>query len=608
MRCGCQKRELLFKVKGLLQTKDSRLSPLRILILFFMAFTLFSGCSQHRNLDEKVLYITAPSDIKGFDPMMASDVGSAAQIAKIYEGLLSYHWLKVPFELVPNLAESMPSISKDGMTYTFKIRKGIFFQDDPAFPGGKGRELEAADFVYSIKRHADSKNQSTGWWVFDGKLVGLNEWRKKYENLPAANYDEEVEGVKALDKYTLQLKLAKVFPQFMYALAMPFSYVVAKEVVNKYGKEFINHPVGTGPFRLPVFDNRKHLVFTKNPTFREKFFPTEASAEYKEMLSYAGKKLPLLDKIVVDVMVESQPAWLKFNKGQTDYLSIPKDNYNAAIKDNKLSKEMADKGMLLKITPGLDVYFIGFNFDNKIFQNIHLRRAMSLAFDAKMANELFYNNTGFPAESVAPPGIAGNDPAFKNPWRGPNIELAKKLLAQAGYPEGKGLPEITLDTFNSTSARQKAEFFQKQMERIGIKIKVVTNLSPELQSKIKKRSTMMIDYGWIGDYPDTENFLQIFYGPNSSPGANSSNYNNPEFNKQYEIVAKMQDSPERTALYTKLNQFLANEAVAIFTVHTQSYMLQQKWVKNYHDSDFIFDFHQYIDVDLKEKAETLKKF
>lgn len=577
-------------------------------LIVFSSLILVSACSKNQDLSERVLRVTAPSDIKGFDPMMASDVGSAAQIAKVYEGLLSYHWLKVPFELVPNLAESMPEISKDGMTYIFKIRKGVRFQDDPAFPGGKGRELEAADFVYSIKRHADTKNQSTGWWVFDGKLKGLNEWRSKYEKLPAANYDEEVEGVRALDKYTLQLKLAKVFPQFMYALAMPFSYVVAKEVVTKYGKEFINHPVGTGPYVLPSFENRKHLVFTKNPTFREKFYPTEASPEYKEMLVDAGKKLPLVDKVVVDVMVESQPSWLKFNKGETDYLYIPKDNYNAAISGNKLSKDLQDKGMFLKVTPGLDVYFIGFNFENKIFQNVNLRRAMSLAFDAKQANELFYNNTGFPAESVAPPGIAGNDPAFKNPWRGPNVDQAKKYLAMAGYPEGKGLPELTLDTFSSTSARQKAEFFQKQMEKIGIKIKVVTNLSPELQAKIKRRSTMLIDYGWIGDYPDTENFLQIFYGPNSSPGANSSNYNNPKFNKQYEIVSKMQDSPERTALYTKLNQYLANEAVAIFTVHTQSYMLQQKWVKNYHDSDFIFDFHQYLNIDQNEKAEALKKF
>lgn len=572
-----------------------------------MVFLLFVyGCNKTQNVNERVLHITAPSDIKGFDPMMASDVGSAAQVAKVYEGLLTYHWLKVPYELIPNLAESMPVISKDGMTYTFKIRKGVYFQDDPAFPNGKGRELEASDFVYSIKRHADSKNQSTGWWLFDGKLKGLNEWRKKYEKEPSANYDEEVEGVKALDKYTLQLKLAKVFPQFLYALAMPFSYVVAKEVVTKYGREFINHPVGTGPYRLPSFENRKRLEFIKNPTYREKFYPSEASSEYKDMLADAGKRLPLVDKIVVDVIIESQPAWLKFNKGETDYLSIPKDNYNSAVKNNQLSKELQEKGMFLKITPGLDVYFIGFNFDHKIFQNTNLRRAMSLAFDAKLANELFYNNTGFPAESVAPPGIAGNVPSFKNPWKGPNLELAKKYLALAGYPEGKGLPEITLDTFSSTSARQKGEFFQKQMEKIGIKIKVVTNLSPELQAKIKRRSTMLIDYGWIGDYPDTENFLQIFYGPNSSPGANSSNYNNPEFNKQYEVVAKMQDSPARTALYEKLNQYLANEAVAIFTVHTQIYLVQQKWLKNFHDSDFIFDFHQYLNIDTKEKAEVLR--
>lgn len=580
----------------------------RVISLIVASSFLFSACNKKQDLNERVLRITAPSDVKGFDPMMAGDVGSAAQIAKIYEGLITYHWLKIPYELIPNLAEEMPEISKDGMTYTFKIRKGVFFQDDAAFPGGKGRELTAMDFVYSLKRHADTKNQSTGWWLFDGKLKGLNEWREKYANAEVANYDEEVEGLKAIDKYTLQFKLAKVFPQFLYALAMPFAYVVPREAVDKYGKEFINHPVGTGPYVLPVFDQGKRIVYTRNPTFREKFYPTEASPEFKHMLGDAGKKVPFLDKIIVDIMIESQPAWLKLNKGEVDYLNIPKDNFSSAITNNELSKDLADKGMTLSKTPGLDVYFYIFNFDYKIFQNLKLRRAMSLAFDQKAQNELFYNNTGFPAESVAPPGIAGNVPSFKNPWKGPNIELAKKMLAEAGYPEGKGLPEITLDTFSSTAARQKAEFFQKQMEKIGIKIKVVTNLNPELQGKIKKRSVMMVDYGWIGDYPDTENFLQIFYGPNSSPGANSSNYNNPEFNKQYEIIAKMQDSPERTKMYEKLNQFLADEVVVIFTVHTQSYTLQQKWVKNYHNSDFVFDYDQYLNIDLKEKAEWLKKF
>lgn len=578
-----------------------------LLIVSVVTLTLFSSCSKKQNANESVLNVIAASDIKGFDPIMSSDVGSAAQIAKIYEGLLSYHWLKVPYELIPNLAEEMPTISKDGMTYTFKIKKGVYFQDDIAFPNGKGREMEASDFVYSIKRLADSKNQATGWWILDGKIKGLNEWRNKYQSQPAANYDEEIAGIKAIDKYTLQFQLSKVFPQFLYSLAMPFTFVVPKEAVAKYGPEFINHPVGTGPYVLPFFDQGKRLVFTKNPTFREKFYPTEASSEYKHFLADAGKKLPLVDKIVVNVMIESQPAWLKFNKGEIDYFNIPKDNFSSTIVGNKLSKEMQDKGMSLTIMPSLDVYYIGFNFENKLFQNLNLRRAMSLAYDVNTANKLFYNETGFSAESVSPPGLAGNAPGFKNEWKGPNLDLARKTLALAGYPEGKGLPEITLDTMSSTTARQRAEFFQQQMEKIGIKIKVVTNLNPELQAKIKKRAVQMIDYGWIGDYPDTENFLQIFYGPNSAPGANSANYNNPQFNKDFEIAVKMQNSPERTALYEKLNQFLANEAVAIFTVHTQSYMLKQKWVKNYHDSDFIFDFHQYVNVDQAEKAEYLKK-
>lgn len=577
-------------------------------VLIVITLSLLSACSKHQDSKEKVLTVIAASDIKGFDPIMSSDVGSAAQIAKIYEGLLSYHWLKIPYELIPNLAEEMPVISADGMTYTFKIKKGVHFQDDLAFPNGKGREMEAADFVYSIKRLADTKNQATGWWILDGKIKGLNEWRNKYQTQPSANYDEEVAGIKAIDKYTLQFQLSKAFPQFLYSLAMPYTFVVPKEAVTKYGPEFINHPVGTGPYVLPVFDQGKRVVFTKNPTFREKFYPSDASPEYKDFLGDAGKKLPLIDKIIVNVMIESQPAWLKFNKGEIDYLSIPKDNFSSTIVGNKLSQEMLDKGMSLTIMPSLDVYYIGFNFDYKIFQNVNLRRAMSLAYDAKTANRLFYNDTGFPAQSVAPPGLAGNVPGFKNEWKGPNLELAKKTLALAGYPEGKGLPEITLDTMSSTTARQKAEFFQAQMEKIGIKIKVVMNLNPELQAKIKKRAVQMIDYGWIGDYPDTENFLQIFYGPNSAPGANSANYNNPQFNKDFEVAVKMQHSPKRTELYEKLNQYLANEAVAIFTVHTQSYMLQQKWVKNYHDSDFIFDFHQYMNIDQAQKMEYLKKF
>ena len=539
---------------------------------------------------------------------MSDDLYSNREIAKIYEGLLAYHWLKMPYELIPNLAEAMPEVSKDGLTYTFKIRKGVLFQDDAAFPGGKGRELEASDFVYSLKRLADSKNQATGWWVLDGKLKGLNEWRTKNEKLPATNYDEEVEGLKAVDKYTLQFILAKPFPQFLYSLAMGFTAVVSKEVVAKYGKEFINHPVGTGPYVLPKFDQGKRITYTKNPTFREKFYPSDASPEFQHLLGDAGKKLPLVDKVIVNVMVESQPAWLKFNKGEIDYYGVPKDNFATAVKDNKISPELGNKGISLTISPQLDVTYTGFNFDNKLFHNTKLRRAMYLAYDEAKANTLFYNNTAFPAQSIIPPGIAGNIKDYKNPFKGPNIELAKKTLAEAGYPEGKGLPEIIYDIPDSTTSRQMGEYFQKQMEQIGIKIKISASPWPEFQAKLKKRSGQMFGIAWGADYPDAENFLQLYYGPNSAPGANSQNYNDPQFNKDFEKAVKLQDSPERTAMYEKLNKFLAEEVVSLFGVHRQAYTLQSGWLRNYHNSDLHSDNVQYLNIDSAKKEELLKKY
>lgn len=579
-----------------------------LLTVMSASLLVFLGCTKKQDANERVLNLVSITEIKGYDPIMANDLYSGREISKIYEGLLSYHWLKIPYELQANLAAAMPEASKDGLTYTFKIRQGVKFQDDIAFPDGKGREVEANDFVYSIKRLADTKNQAEGWWVLDGKLKGLNEWRDKNSRLPAANYDEEVEGLRALDKYTLQFKLSKPFPQFLYALAMPYTFVVAKEVVAKYNKEFINHPVGTGPFYLTKFDQGKRITYFKSPTFRDTFYPSDASPEFKHLLGDAGKKLPLVDKVVVNVIIESQPAWLKLNKGEIDTYAIPKDNFAATVKDNKLTPELLSKGLDLSITPLLDLTYTAFNYDHKLFQNSKLRKAMFMAFDEEKSNELFYNKTAFPAQGVIPPGIAGNIKDYKNPFKGLNIEGAKKMLAEAGYPGGKGLPEITYDISDSTTSRQMAEFFQKQMEQIGIKIKIQASPWPEFLAKQKKRSLQMFGAAWGADYPDAENFLQLLYGPNASPGSNNSNYNNPQFNKDFEAAVVMQDSPQRTALYEKLNKFLAEEAVLMFNNHRQSYSLTQGWLKNYHYPDLNHDYVQYLNVDTAKKAELLKKF
>lgn len=568
------------------------------------------GCTKKNKDTGKTLNLSIPQEVKGMDPIYANDRYSSNEVGRIYEGLLEYHYLKRPYTLVPNLAESMPVVSEDGLTYTFKIRQGVMFHDDAAFPNGKGRELVAEDFVYSIKRLADPKLQGLGWWLLDGKIKGLNEWRTKYADLPKVDYTETVEGLTTLDKYTLQFKLTKPFPQFLYSLAMPFTFAVAKEVVAKYGKEFLNHPVGTGPFILPIFEQTKKITYVKSPNFRKKLYPSEASEEFKAagFLADAGKQLPLVDKVVVNVIIESQPRWLNFLKGKIDYIGIPKDNFDSAVTPSRtLSKEYLEKGISLLVNPSLDVTYTAFNHDLELFQNADLRRAMSLAYDVVKSNELFYNNTALPAQSVVPPGIAGNIKNYVSSYRGPNLEKAKEYLAKAGYKDGKGLPVITYDCPSGTVSRQIGEYVKKQMAQIGVRIKVINNPWPELQKKITKRQVMLYGIAWGADYPDAENFLQLLYGPNKAPGANGSGYNNPEFNKLYKTASVMQDSPERTALYEKMNRIAADQAPWIYGVHRQNFTLRHSFLKNYMSTDFETGQAQYLNVDTKAKVKVLEK-
>ncbi|MFG1483858.1 ABC transporter substrate-binding protein [Halobacteriovorax sp. HFRX-2_2] len=571
--------------------------------------TLTVSCTKKVDLSEKVLHLAVTSEVKGMDPIYSNDKYSSNEVGRVYEGLLEYHYLKRPYTLVPNLAESLPEVSEDGLTYTFKIKQGVLFHDDAAFKDGKGRELVAQDFVYSIKRLADPKLQGLGWWLLQDKIVGLDEWREKNSKKDTVDYTEVVEGLKTLDKYTLQFKLKKQFPQFLYSLAMPFTFVVAKEVVDHYGKEFLNHPVGTGPFMLKEFrQSAKKFTYEVNPNFRKKLFPTEASDEFKHMLKYAGKQVPFVKKIEVNIIKEDQPRWLNFLKGRVDYIGIPKDNFESAVTPGKgLGDEFAKKGIELSVSPSLDVTYTAFNHDLKLFHNVDLRRALALAYNVKEFNKLFYNDTALPAQSVVPPGIAGNMPDYVSPYRSRDLEKAKALLAKAGYPEGKGLPEITYDCPSSSTSRQIGELFKKQMAEIGVNIKVVQNSWPELQKKITARQVMLYGIAWGADYPDAENFLQLLYGPNRSPGANGSGYNNPKFNELFAKASIMQDSPERTAIYEQLNKMAAEEVPWLYGVHRQSYLIKHSWLRNYITTDFEAGQAQYLDIDLEAKKNMQSK-
>lgn len=582
-----------------------------LVVVLSVMLTLVFGCSKQKDFTEREINLVSPEKIFGFDPINASDKYSGNEAGKVYEGLFEFHPLKRPYELMPNLAERMPEVSKDGLTYTFKIKKGVLFHDSPAFKDGIGREMKADDVIYSYKRLADPKLSAKGWWVLDDRISGLNEWREKYAQADVVNYDEPIEGLKKIDDYTIQIKLKKPYPQFLYALAMPYTFIVAKEAVDHFGKEFLNHPVGTGPFILPLFDQSNTIVYNRNPKFRDKFYPSEGEEgdDKKGLLSDAGKKLPLVDRINVHITVESQPKWLSFQRGKTDLIEIKDVNIQQTLDEKtELRAEHKEKGMRLFMLPMLDVTYFAFNHENPIFKNVKVRRAMNLAYDRDEANKLFHENTAFISTGPVPPGLAGNRKDFKNPYTKLDIEQAKKLMAEAGYPEGKSFPEITIQTRNETVARQQIEFFAKCMEKIGIKIKVGMNTWPELVNKVTKKQHQMYTMGWGADYPDAENFLGLLYCPNQAPGSNGANYCNPEFDALYEKATIMQDSPERTALYEKLNEMAALDAPWVFSFNRTDIYLTQAWLKNFKVMEFNHNQFQYLNVDLEVKKQLSKKF
>ena len=558
---------------------------------------------------EKVLTIALPSQVKSIDPIKVVDRYSFDIVSKVYEGLLDYHYLKRPLELVPNLAEAMPDISADSLTYTFKIKKNVRFHDDPCFQEGKGRELNAYDFVYSFKRIADPNSQSLKFSLIDNVIKGINTWHDKNSTVITTDYVEEIEGIKALDKYTLQLILERPCPNFLYLLTMAPFYVVAREAVDYYGEEFSNHPVGTGPFILPDFKPQDiKIVCQKNPTFRDKFFPSEAAEEYKHMLDYAGKKLPFVDKVVSYILPEEQTQWLKFQKGELDIMEIPLSIVaNILTPDGKLSLHK-DKNVKFTCNKSLATTFVVFNSFNPLFKNnIKLRRAMSLAFDKKRYNELFHNSLAILAESILPPGLPGYIDNYINPYGTYDLQRAQKYLTEAGYPGGKGLPEITLDITSNTETRHKGEFFQDCMKKIGIDVILVQNIFPELLKKIDNNQTMLYTMGWEAAYPDAEIFFQILYGKNEQAGIRCR-FRDAEFDSLYEKIFSIPQSPAKTKLYEQLNKIAAEKVPFIYVNHPEITTGYQGWIRNYTYVGCTSGANeQYVDIDCKAKATLLSK-
>ena len=588
-----------------------------ILVLASLLVVLFTGCGgedQDQGSDKMVRYSALATKVRGLDPMDIGDVYSALIATQSIECLYQYHYLKRPYELIPCLATDFPTVSDNGLTYTFKLRQDVFFADDPCFKAvqGRGRQLVAADFIYAWKRIADIKNVSKNWWVFEDHIVGFDEFRDYTKQLKAgekADYNRPVEGLQAPDDFTLVIKLKKPWPQIFYLLAHTPTAPVAREAVEFYGKAIHNHPVGTGPYMLKEWKRGSKIVMVRNPRFRQEFYPTEGAPGDKEagLLDDAGEAMPFIDEAHFQIIEEDQPRWLIFMRAQIDASSIPKDFYSQAIGPNlELTPEMNAKGITLKRFRDPSTFWFGFNMDDPVVgSNKPLRQAMSMAVNRAEFIEIFRNNRDEPAQGPIPPLFKEYAPDAVNPNCQYNPNRARELLEQAARAYGGPLPTITFslggaDTFH----RQMGEFITRAMQQVGIEIEVEYMDWPTFTERLKTGSLQFFSLGWMADYPDPENFMQLFYSKNVSPGPNNFNYRNPVFDSLYERAKAMPDSPARVQLYREMEHILQEDCPTIFTNHRVAFILHYDWLKNYKPHVFAFGLMKYrrIDLDTRRKA------
>lgn len=587
-------------------------SVLSYALAAFVSFSIvISGCTKKTDPNDNTIYRTLLANVKGFDPVNLNDYYVNVVASNIYDSLYGYHYLKRPLEVVPELAEGMPKISSDGLTYTIQLKKGIKFQDDECFPEGKGRELVANDFIYAWKRLADPANRSEAFWIFDGRIKGLNEWREK-KSKGEADYDTPIAGLQAPDKYTLKILLKEPYYQLVYVLAMTPSTPIPHEAIKHYDKEFTNHPVGTGPFKLKQWTRNSQIELVRNENYRDDFYPTEGEEGDKAagLLKDAGQKVPFADRLVFFEIIEDQPRWLTFMKGNADYETPPKDNYDSAISaDKTVTDELKKMQIKLDIVPDPDLTYIAFNMeDDFLRKNKLVRRAMQMAYDEKTSIEKFYNGRAISAQSPIPPTIDGYDPDYKNPYKEGTVEDAKELLKKAGFPGGEGIPELEYAISSGSTARQMGEFFKQEMNKIGIKINLRAYSWPQLTERIRNRKNQIWGLAWLADYPDAENFLQLIYGPNSSPGPNGANFSHAKYNELYEKAVQLPPGKERTAIYHKMRDIAVEEHPWIINVHRLGFFLSHSWLKNFKPNRVIDGAMKYYRVDPKARAEQKAKF
>jgi len=568
--------------------------------LVLISLLLLIGCNSKSNKPDTI-EISLPGEISTIDPAACYDTICYIPVAQVYESLYEFEYLKRPYSLRPLLAEGQPQVSKDRLTYTFKIKKGIKYHDSNLIP--KGREVKAQDFANQIKRLAFLGTNSRGFWLFDGKIKGLNEWREKVQTDMNLFFSEPVEGLSTPDDQTLVIQLKYPYPQLLYAMAMNFTSPIPAEAITAAKNDFSTQAIGTGAYYITKYNSIQGADLKKFEGYNSSVYPSEGdrSAHGNGLLKDAGPKLPFMDKVRLVVIKEAQTDWLNFLKKKIDMINLTKDHYHVALTpEGKLKEEIIKDEIVLQASPTLIYWWIAFNMkDPVVGKNLNLRKAIAHGVNIDKYIELFTYNVAQKSNSIYPPGVPGYSPAAELPYKY-DLALAKEYLAKAGYPGGKGLAPLKFDIRGSdTRRRQMGEYIQQELRNIGITVEVQINTFPAFLEKARKGELQFWQGGWVLDYPDAENVLQLLSSQNLPPGQNYFNYVNAEFDKLFQEARVIEDGKRKYELMAKMENLVNADLPWVMQYYSRNYILSHKYLKNFLYSDIIYNNIKYLKIEGK---------
>jgi peptide/nickel transport system substrate-binding protein len=524
---------------------------MRIPVFFFSCsiMLLLAACSGRQDSKEQVFHYNEATGIATLDPAFAKNQSIIWAVHQLYNTLVE---TDNELHIVPSLAYRW-DVSEDRKVYTFHLRQDVFFHDNAVFPGGKGRKMTAADVVYSFQRIIDPTTASSGAWIFNDRIDPRN-------------------GFKALDDSTFQLTLLRPFTPVLGLLSMKYCSVVPREAVQHFGHDFRSHPCGTGPFVFKAWEEGQALILRRNEQYFEK--------------DSAGKPLPRLDGIKISFFDSRATEFLLFRQGKLDFIN----DIDPSFKDEVLTK----KGMLrndwegkirLSKHPYLNTEYLGILVDSSkaVVKQSPLRlkairQAINYGFDRRKMMMYLRNSIGTPAESgFVPAGFPSFDPQLVKGYSY-DPQKARKLLSEAGFPDGSGLPVIKLLTVPIYA--DLGSFIARQLEEVGIKVQVEVVQKALLLEQTAKSEALFFRGSWIADYPEAENYLSVFYGKNPAP-PNYTQYKSPAFDRLYEKALLTENDSLRYLLYQQMDRLIVEDAPVVPLWYDEVIHLEQLYVKEF---------------------------